>query len=202
MRDLNREVSDEIFSIKPYIKKLPYVIAGGQKHYFLNGIGYGVDGYCCAEGNRLRKLKNKNVNYTMIAVKALLFKYKPSTATLSVDGKEYKYSRVWMAPTMKGRFFGGGMKVAPDQNRHSKQGEVTVVVAHNLSRLNIVRLFPSVFKGKHTKFKKYIDVHTGHNITIKFDHSTDMQIDGETLTGITEYAVNSGYESTLSQAIR
>ena len=90
----------------------------------------------------------------MLAVKALLFQYKPCNATVNVDGKEYNFKNVWLATTMKGRFFGGGMKIAPNQDRFDKDNKLSVIIVHNLNKLSIIKLFPTIFEGKHIKYKK------------------------------------------------
>ena len=36
---------------------------------------------------------------------------------MTVDGKTEKFRNVWLAPTMFGRFYGGGMIPTPEQNR-------------------------------------------------------------------------------------
>ena len=188
LNDLGITPSNNPIKINDYLKNLPEVCVGDKTYKFINGIGYGLDGYCCEEINRL-KAQGKKTSYTLIALKGLLYAYEPTNAVVTVDGKEYRYKKVWLTPTMLGKFFGGGMAIAPMQNRLNSDGTLTTVVAHNLSKLKIVTLFPTIFKGNHIKYKKYIDIFTGHNISVKFDIPTAMQIDGETVTGVTEYTV-------------
>lgn len=189
LKDINLKPSKAPIKINHYIKNLPEIYVKGNAYRFINGIGYGIDGYCCEERDRKMQTTNKPVNYTLIALKGLLFAFKPLNATVTVDGEEFKYERVWMAPTMLGRFFGGGMMIAPNQDRKNKDGSVTLIVAHDLSKLKIVSLFLSVFKGKHLKYKKYVAVHTGHSINVKFDRTAPLQIDGETISDVPEYSV-------------
>ncbi len=188
IHDIGLEPSRNPIDVTEYIKNLPKVYIGDKAYSFLNGIGYGIDGYCCQEVNRLKALKKK-ASYTLIALKGFLYAYKPTNAVVTVDGKEYRYKKVWLTPTMLGKYFGGGMMIAPTQDRSNKEGTLTVIVAHSLSKLKILSLFPTIFKGTHIKYKKYIDVHKGHNISVKFDIPTAMQIDGETVTGVSEYTV-------------
>ena len=79
--------------------------------------------------------------------------------------------------------------ITPDQDRNNDDGTLTVVIAHNLSKLKILALFPTIFKGNHIKYKKNVDIHKGRNISVKFDIPTAMQIDGETVLGVKEYNV-------------
>ena len=85
----------------------------------MNGIGYGIDGETCRIGDIQRATSDKPVNYSNIAIKLLLGSYKLKKATVEVDGRVSKFENVWMASTMKGRFYGGGMMVAPAQDRRT-----------------------------------------------------------------------------------
>jgi len=191
MNDLNRTPEDGAFEINQYIKNLPSVKVGENIYRFVNGVGFGVDGYVCAEGNRLRD-KQKKVNYTGIALKGLLFAFKPVNATVVVDGKEYKYKKVWMTTTMKGRFFGGGMRVTPNQDRFDPEGKISVLIAHDLGKLKIATLFPTIFKGKHVKYTKYIDIFKCDSISVKYDRPCFLQMDGESIAQVTEYSATVG----------
>ncbi len=188
LHDIGLKKGNSPINITEYIKNLPKVYIDDKSYKFLNGIGYGIDGYCCKEINRLKGL-GKKASYTLVAIKGFLFGYKPTSAIVNIDGKEYHYEKVWLTPTMLGKYFGGGMMISPNQDRNNEDGTLTVVVAHGLSKLRILSLFPTIFKGTHIKHKKYIDVHKGHHISVKFDIPTAMQIDGETVTGVNEYTV-------------
>lgn len=80
--------------INKYFENLPKVTVNGKTYRFLNGIGYGIDGYCCEEGDRLKQKSDKAVNYTAIAIKGLLYAYSPRNAKITIDGvtKEFKKS--------------------------------------------------------------------------------------------------------------
>ena len=61
-KDVNPEAGDSAFKINDYIKGLPTVVANGVKSRFINGIGYGLDGFCCAVGDRERENNKKKIN--------------------------------------------------------------------------------------------------------------------------------------------
>lgn len=191
LNDVGKKKGDRPFKINKYLKFLPKVTVNGKTSSFINGIGYGIDGYCCEEGDKKRNLNGKRINYTPIAIKGLFGGYEPADATVTVDGKTASYKRVWLAPTMNGRFFGGGMMAAPNQNRLNPLHTVSLMVMHGKSRLHTLRAFPSIFKGEHiTKHKDMVKEFFGHEITVKFDRPTALQIDGETISGVTEYSVS------------
>lgn len=192
LRDVGKKRGEAPFIINDYIKDLPLVTVGGKSYRFLNGVGYGIDGYCCEEGDRLRETSDKPVNYTAIAIKGLLFHYKTTCAEVTVDGVTHKYKNVWLAPTMNGRYYGGGMMPTPDQNRLDDERKVSVMVFHHPGKLKTLMVFPSIFKGEHVKHKSMVEVLTGRNIEVKFSRPTPLQIDGETISGVTGYTVSSG----------
>lgn len=177
--------------INEYLKDLPTVIVKGKEYKFINGIGYGIDGYCCEIGDLHRKKSTKPVNYTKIALKGLLYDYKPTNAIVTVDSVKHAYKKVWLAPTMNGRCYGGGMMIAPYQNRLNSDRSLTVVVLHGMIKLKVLTAFATVFKGEHVRFKKIVDLYTAHEVKVEFDRPVALQIDGETILGVTEYTVKS-----------
>ena len=188
--DLEHVKGDAPFVINDYIKDLPLVEVKCQKYRFVNGVGYGIDGYCCEVGDELKKSSDKPVNYTSIAIKGLLFHYKPTNAKITVDGKEHNYKKVWLAPTMTGRYYGGGMMPTPAQSRLDRE-KLSTLVFHGSGKLHTLMIFPSLFKGEHIKHTKVAEVLTGSVITVEFDRPTALQIDGETILGVTSYTAYS-----------
>lgn len=186
--DIKDKSEEQIISLDPYIKDLPVVEVGGKTYRFLNGIGYGIDGYCCEVGDELRsKASDKPINYTGIAIKGLLFHYKPTNAVVTVDGVRHEYKKVWLAPTMNGRFYGGGMMPTPEQDRLDPERKLSVLVWHGSGKIGTLIAFPSLFKGEHLKNKNMCEVLTGKSITVEFDRPVAAQIDGETVLGVSSY---------------
>ena len=175
--------------LNDYIRNLPTVTVGGVTYKFINGIGFGIDGYCCEEGDRQRAAGRQEINYSAIAVKGCLFRFKPYGADITVDGETRHYNKVWLAPTMFGKYYGGGMKVAPEQDRNNPQHTVTSVVIHGTGRLKTLIRFAKIFSGEHTKYTDMVDIRTGHEVRVVFDRPCALQIDGETVKNVTEYTV-------------
>lgn len=194
--DFKKDVDDDdnttLIPLNQYIADLPTVTVNGKTSYFINGIGYGIDGYCCEEGDKLKEKSNKPVDYTAIAIKGLLFHFKPTNAKITVDGVTKEYKKVWIAPTMNGRFYGGGMMVTPAQNRLREDGKVSSAILYGSGALHTLIVFPSIFKGEHVKHTKMVEIREGHEVTVEFDRPTALQIDGETVLGVTSYTVKTG----------
>ncbi|MDO4489215.1 MAG: diacylglycerol kinase family protein, partial [Eubacteriales bacterium] len=151
-------------------------------------MGLGIDGYCCEVADEQKK-KNpgKKINYTMIAILGLLFHFKPFHAEITVDGERHEFDNVWIAPTMKGRFYGGGMKMAPNQDRAS--GKVSVVIYMSNNKLKALMEFPKIFKGEHVSNTEMVRIFEGKNVKVKISRPCAAQIDGETVLNVSEYEV-------------
>ena len=157
---------------------------------FINGVGFGIDGYCCEMGDKIKaKNTGKPINYAGIAIKGVLFKYRRFKAKVVVDGVEYNYKQVWLAPTMKGRYYGGGMKITPEQDRGDSEKQVSSVVYRGASRIYTLLVFTKIFKGEHVKHKKMVHIVKGKEVEVTFNRPTALQIDGETVLNVTTYKV-------------
>ena len=185
LTDLGKDKT-EIVPVDEYLKNLPTVSVKGEDHLFINGVGYGIDGYCCEVADEMKKTSDKPINYSSIAIKGLLGKFKTRNAKVTVDGVVHEYDHVWLAPAMNGRYYGGGMDIAPAQDRLHNE-TLSVVILHAKSKLKTLMVFPSIFKGEHVKHPEMVEILTGKEIKVEFDQPTALQIDGETVLGVTEY---------------
>ena len=192
MKDVEDFAKDGMIRINEYIRNLPTVYVNGIERKFINGIGYGIDGYCCEVADDIREKGKGKINYTSIAIKGLLFHFKPTNATVTVDGVKYTYKKVWLAPTMNGRYYGGGMNIAPAQDRLNEEKEVSFCVMYGSGKIKTLMVFPTIFKGEHIKHTEMFEVISGKEITVEFDKPTALQIDGETVRNVTSYTVRSG----------
>ena len=179
------EEKGKLVKINDIVRRLPTVTVNGKDYRFINGVGFGIDGYCCEVGDQMREKSDKPINYTGIAIKGLLFHYKPVNATVTVDGVTKSYRKVWLVPTMFGGFYGGGMMPTPGQKREN--GTLSTMVYYGKGKIKSLMVFPSIFKGEHVNHKDMAEVMTGKEITVKFDRPTALQIDGETFLNITTY---------------
>ena len=184
-RDLGKDRLSQPFSLKRWMDHLPTVEVKGKTYRFLNGVGFGIDGYCCEIGDELRKIPGKKVNYTAIAIKGLLYDYSPTSAVVTVDGVRHEFRKVWIAPTMFGRYYGGGMMPTPEQDRACDT--ISTMIFHDSGKLRTLMIFPSLFKGTHVKHSKYVQTLAGREITVEFSEPRPLQIDGETILNVRSY---------------
>lgn len=190
LRDIAPCDNDNPVNITVYLKDLPEVAVNGTTYKFLNNVGFGIDGYCTEMGDKMRAAHKEKINYTSIAIMGLLGKFHSVSAKITVDGLTKEYEDVWLAPTMNGRFYGGGMMPTPNQNRLNERHTVSIMVFHAKSRLKTLCVFPSIFTGRHIKHSDMVEVLVGENISVEFDCTTPLQIDGETIKNVLKYEVH------------
>ncbi len=190
-RDINFKKRTTPICINEYIRNLPTATIDGKEYKFINCVGSGMDGYCCGEVERLRALNKRRANYLYAAIKALIYAYRPCTAHVIADGKEYTFKNAWLVPIMNGRYFGGGFMSAPDQNRLNPNKTLSLVAMYSRNFFKIVTAFLLLMKGKHVKLKSMITIIEGHEFKIKLERPATLELDGETIPNVSEYSVSS-----------
>lgn len=89
------------------------------------------------------------------------------------------------------------MMPTPNQDRKSKEKTLSVMVLHGSGKLKTLCVFPSIFKGEHVKHTEMIEILTGHEIKVEYDRPTPLQIDGETILGVTSYTALSSIKEKV-----
>ncbi len=187
--DIDYKKEEGFVELNSYIENLPRVIFDGKERRFLNNFAMGIDGYVCEKADEHRKRKKQKINYTTIALKALAYGYKPCKAKIILEDETHEFEHVWMAPTMKGRFYGGGMMIAPMQDRVAEDGMLTLVVVHQKSRMKLLQIFPKIFKGEHIVHTDTVSFFRVKHAKVQFEFPVSIQIDGETYLNVQEYEV-------------
>lgn len=152
-----------------------------KSRYFVNSVGTGFDAAVSKLTNesKLKKYLNRIGLGSLAYVGALirlLFTYQLTTIEVMMDGKTFKYEKVWFATISNQPYYGGGMKIAP--NADTSDGLFDITIVHNLSRLKLLFVFTTVFFGKHTRFKEVVQ-HKGEKVSIVSDANMLVHADGE-----------------------
>ena len=177
LHDIGRKKGDAPVLINRYLENLPEVMVDGKTCRFLNGIGYGIDGYCCEVGDAQRLKSDKPVNYTAIAIKGLLFHYKPTSAVITVDGVKHTYKKVWLAPTMNGRFYGGGFNPVPEAE--PDDGLLDVLIVEKVNLLQVAGVIGKYQKGHYADYPHLIRHVRCHTVRVECEQENVVNVDGE-----------------------
>lgn len=187
-RDVPEKKELEMVLLNDYIKNLPYAMVNGKAIRFLNNCSFGIDGRVCEMGEAKKREKGGRVSYAAMALKAIGYDYKCAKARVTVDGVTKEYDKVWLATAMNGKYFGGGMKLTPGQDRRSDR--FCCIVWHKTPRLLALPLFISVFPGLHVHLKSMFDITWGNDIRVEFDRPCAINLDGEVTSGLTFYSAH------------
>ena len=144
-----------------------------KERYFINGIGIGFDASVAYQSSRIKILRGLPLYITSI-VKAL-FTYKVSTFLLKLDDKEFK-NRYFLIAIGNGQSAGGGFYLTPDAKLDDSKFDVCYV--DNVNLLEIIKIFPSVLKGLHGKYKK-VHFSQANNISVNSLERFFVHADGE-----------------------
>lgn len=188
MRDIAPRGAQSL-RLNPYLQGLPAADVDGRRIYYLNGCSVGVDALVCRLLNE-RHDESRRAGYASLAVNAILRQYKPMSGRVTVDGETVAYEKIWLAAAMNGRYQGGGMKFAPGQDRTGDR--LCCLVWHDTTPPGTLLRFPFVIPGRHAMFRKYCDFRHGREIAVELDAPADIQLDGETYSGVTGYTARKG----------
>jgi YegS/Rv2252/BmrU family lipid kinase len=184
------------FSVLPPVKADTRVMSvkyDQEERFFINGCGVGIDGEIVAKASH-SKYKNK-LSY-LVKTLQTLFSYQPSSAKVYLDDEEYIIDRLWICSIQNGKYFGGGMMIAPDADILDDYLDVCIV--HKMSKIKLLFLFPSIYSGNHIKYKQAGVIYKRvKKVEVKMNEFKSGQIDGDFIEPIRNMSVNSNPEKLL-----
>ncbi|WP_240927631.1 diacylglycerol/lipid kinase family protein [Paenibacillus thiaminolyticus] len=105
-----------------------------------------------------------------------LFRFQPADADIVVDGDARSFKGVWLAAITNVPYYGGGIPICPDAE--AGDGVLDVCVVHGCSRWALLRLFPTVYSGRHRTLP-YVTMLRGRQIGIHSEVPRWTYGDGE-----------------------
>lgn len=111
----------------------------------------------------------------IVGVFGTLKNFRPFEMEMTIDGESLR-ERVMMVAIANGPFYGGGMKIAPQAVMDD--GVLNICIVKEISRLELLRQFPKVFKGTHIYHPKIV-MKSGRSVQIVSDESREVFADGE-----------------------
>lgn len=119
---------------------------GGAERWFGTVLATGFDARVNERMNSMRWPRGRSRYH--VALVAELASFRPITYVLSVDGSTVECDAMLVAVGNTSSY-GGGMRICPDARADDGLLDVTVVTS--ISRVKLVRLFPSVYPGRHVR---------------------------------------------------
>ena len=179
-RELNIDLHDTQAAVKNIVDSLDTprrvdamkVSVSGKEIWSIGSISAGFDALCATRANSLRWPKGPN-SY----IAALLLELPSFNAIeyhLDVDG-EKRVIQAMLCGVANAKSFGGGMMISP--NSEITDGQLEVFILHKVSRARLLRIFPTVYKGKHLRFPE-VEIFKAKSIKISNDNYP-VTCDGE-----------------------
>jgi diacylglycerol kinase (ATP) len=148
-------------------------LARSGDRWFLTVLATGFDALVAKRGGELRWPRN-NLRYTA-AVAVELPRFRPLRYTLSLDGAERTLEAMFVS-VANTDYFGGGMRIGAGAS--FDDGLLDVVIVKPLSRLALIRFFPTVNTGQHVHNPAYERVRA-RSVTLAISPPVTSYADGE-----------------------
>lgn len=151
---------------------------GGKtfERFFVNSAGVGFDAAVAEISNRLPKYLGGTLPYLFSLLRSLAG-YKNKSVVLKV-GSRVEAKRVLSVVVANGRYFGGGMCVAPQAE--TDDGLLDVVTVGDMGKFELLRALPTIYKGTHIAHPK-VSMERATKVTIESPDKFLVHTDGEFL---------------------
>jgi len=116
------------------------------RRVFVNIASFGVSGRIDHIVNRSPKWMGGQAAFAIGSLRAMST-YRNAPVSVKVDGKPWYEGRVFVTAIANGRYFGGGMQIAPDAD--PSDGLFDVVVLGDMSFAETLTVAPRIYRGKH-----------------------------------------------------
>ena len=146
-----------------------------QRTHFINAAGFGFDATVTAEAHKSKHLRGLPL-YLIAIVRALRDLECPLAQIRA--GEFETEQRVLMIAATNGRYYGGGMKVAPDAQ--PDDGLIEVCIADSMGRLSALRKLPRFVAGTHVTLKEVRMLRTPE-LELEFLEPVLIELDGDLL---------------------
>ncbi len=147
------------------------------ERYFVNSAGVGFDATVVASTDQLPKYFGGTIPYVTGLLRSLL-SYRNKTVTFKIGDRAAEKARILSVVVANGRFFGGGMNVAPEAKLDDNL--LDMVIVGNFGKLELLRVFSKVYKGTHLSLSK-VRLEKGTAIQIESTQKFLLHADGELL---------------------
>lgn len=112
----------------------------------------------------------------IIGILHTLMTFKPCRVSVTCDGKEQSFDKTWLVSVCNLPSYGGGLLICPQAE--ADDGLLDVCVVHGCSRMQVLRLFPTLLKGTHVALP-FVTMLRGHSAAVRFAQPRHAIGDGE-----------------------
>lgn len=145
--------------------------------YFLNIASVGIDAEVVFNATQFKKIKYIKGDFAYImSIFKTLFNHRSNRLKVQIDGKETCNKEVLLLAVANGKFYGGGIPIAPNASVNDARADIYLV--KDLKLLKILWVLPKLFRAKHHEIKE-LETYRARAIKIESDNLFKLNIDGE-----------------------
>jgi YegS/Rv2252/BmrU family lipid kinase len=152
---------------------------GQQRRHFINIASFGISGVVDRYVNASSKSLGGTLSFALASLKAGVA-YKNAPVRLILDGGAAREGKIYNVAVANGRYFGGGMKVAP--NAALDDGLFDVVTMGDMGLSDMLLHGLDIYSGKHIKLPK-VTVERARRVEAQVIEGTGVEVlldvDGE-----------------------
>ena len=143
--------------------------------YFMNVADIGIGAETANRVNKHSKLLKGLLSFALGAVTTIIL-YKNKDFEVIIDGEAVLSERMNSVIIANGKYFGGGMKVAPEAL--IDDGVFDIIILGDLSKPELIKSFPLIYDGKHLSHPK-LKFYRGSKVKVKSGGKGLIEVDGE-----------------------
>jgi diacylglycerol kinase (ATP) len=159
--------------------------------YFCCVAGVGLDGDVSRRANRLPRWVRRHGGY-LLSLAPTIFTFMPPPVKILAPAETVQSSAAgtgenasWitrsdqttlLAAFANTPFYGGGMKIAPQAKMDD--GLLDICIVGDVAPFRLLRLFPSVYSGRHLKIRE-VEYFQTSRVRVETEHPLDVYADGE-----------------------
>ncbi|MGA9859363.1 MAG: diacylglycerol kinase family protein [Solirubrobacteraceae bacterium] len=141
---------------------------------FIGIASCGFDSIANRIANETRLVRG-NLVYAYGALRALAG-WRPATFTVRIGGEPPRIVTGFTVAAANSNYYGGGMMMAPSADLHD--GQLDIVIIHQIPKLRFLRLLPTVFSGRHVD-QPSVEVVRAARVEISASRPFTMYADGD-----------------------
>jgi len=159
------------------VGRLSLVSAEGNMSvkYFLNIADIGIGAETANRVNKHSKRLSGFLSFLLGTLSTVVL-YKNKNFEVVIDDNIHLNGIMNSVIVANGKYFGGGMMVAPDAVMDD--GVFDVIILGNLSKPDIIKSFPLIYKGKHMNHPK-LKYYRGSKVKVTSGGKGLIEVDGE-----------------------
>jgi len=144
-----------------------------NRRYYINTAALGFAASVAERTNHLKKV-GKTIPY-LLAFGSVFAVYKAKNMAFDIDGLT-RQDRLLLITINNGRYFGGGMKIAPGAD--TRDGFLDIITVQDVNKLRLLYNFPKLYRGTHVSHPK-VGIYKAKCINVQTPQRTLLQLDGE-----------------------